>query len=79
MTKPARYLSYLLRMWQPGSGQDRAWIASLEQPGTRERQGFASLDELFDFLRRQAGLLPEQWTAPPDEQAAKDTAQIADL
>jgi hypothetical protein len=79
MAKPARYLSYLLRMWQPGTGQDRAWIASLERPGTRERQGFASLDDLFDFLRRQTCLPQKQKTAPPDEQAVNNTAEITDL
>jgi hypothetical protein len=31
---------------------------SLESPHTRERQGFASLEELFDFLREQIGVSP---------------------
>jgi hypothetical protein len=54
----ATYMSYLLRLWcVPGEGA--VWQASLEDPQTGERRGFASLDELFTFLRRQMGLTPE--------------------
>ncbi len=31
------------------------WRASVDSPLTGERQGFARLDDLFDFLRRQTG------------------------
>lgn len=48
-----RYLSYLLRLWQTGSGKEVVWRASLESPGTGERQGFASLEALIDFLEAQ--------------------------
>jgi hypothetical protein len=54
MAKQSEYLSYLLRMWQTRDGGKTSWYASLEQPGTDERQGFATLDELFQFLRKQA-------------------------
>jgi hypothetical protein len=57
--KQMGYLSYLLRMWQTSDGEERTWCASLEQPGTEERQGFATLDDLFDFLREKAGCQPE--------------------
>lgn len=40
-------LSYLLRLWRTLEGD---WRASLEAPGTGERQGFASLQALFEFL-----------------------------
>lgn len=54
MTKEqTSYLSYLLRLWQTGEGEEQAWHASLESPGTRRRQGFASLETLFDFLKSQ--------------------------
>jgi hypothetical protein len=54
MTKEqTSYLSYLLRMWQTGEGGKQAWRASLESPGTKRRQGFASLETLFDFLKGQ--------------------------
>jgi hypothetical protein len=57
--QPERYLSYLLRMWQEGSGDSPLWRASLESPQSDELQGFAGLDELFDFLREQISTLHE--------------------
>jgi hypothetical protein len=59
------YLSYLLRLWQvdtEGVGpQERGtvWRASLESSLTGKRQGFASLDELFEFLQRQTGTVAD--------------------
>jgi hypothetical protein len=61
------YFSYLLRLWredddglpqQVNGPTDQleskpVWLASLESSLTGQRQGFASLDELFAFLRRQ--------------------------
>jgi len=41
-------------MWQTSDGEECSWCASLEQPGTEERRGFATLDDLFDFLREKA-------------------------
>jgi hypothetical protein len=57
------YLSYLLRLWQASEGDTQVWRASLDSPGTRERQGFASLEDLFDFLQAQTGSQsePDQW------------------
>lgn len=48
-----RYRSYLLRLWQTRDGEDQVWRASLETPGTGERRGFASLEDLVDFLQAQ--------------------------
>ncbi len=48
--KPSRYLSYLLRLWCPDQSQSASWRASLEDPHTGERIGFANLEELFAFL-----------------------------
>jgi hypothetical protein len=58
------YLSYLLRLWQvdtEGVGQVSAtvWRASLESSLTGKRQGFADLDELFEFLQRQTGAVAD--------------------
>ena len=53
MNKQRRYLSYMLRVWQTSDGAKQVWRASLETPGTGERQGFASLKDLFDFLQTQ--------------------------
>ena len=50
----ADYVSHLLRLWR-GSGAKAVWRASLENVFTGERVSFASLDELFDFLRGQTG------------------------
>jgi hypothetical protein len=61
------YLAYLLRLWQVNGGngpadscdQKPVWRASLEDPSTRERIGFAGLEALFDFLQAQiTGTLP---------------------
>ena len=60
---PPEYLSFLLRLWQVDGDDKQAgtgatiWRASIENPLTGERRGFASLDALFDFLRQQTGAL----------------------
>ena len=55
-----QYLSYLLRLWQTDDGKTQVWRASLDSPGTRARQGFASLEELFSFLEDQTGSQSER-------------------
>jgi hypothetical protein len=61
MTKEqTSYLSYLLRLWQTGEGGEQAWRASLESPGAKRRQGFASLETMFDFLKGQTEALDRQ-------------------
>ena len=56
-----QYISYLLRLWrvngedEPRPPEKSAWRASLEDPNTRERKAFASLDELVDYLRERTG------------------------
>lgn len=47
------YVAYLLRFWQAGSGVPTVWRASLDDPRTGERKGFADLASLFAFLRDQ--------------------------
>jgi hypothetical protein len=54
--KPARYYSYLLRLWREGEGE-LAWRASLHDPHTGQRLGFANAEELFGFLQGQMGIL----------------------
>jgi hypothetical protein len=68
------YLSYLLRLWRVNEegnlhrGAEQAvWRASLENPHTRQRQGFASLDELFDFLREQIRMASEPATSGAEQ------------
>lgn len=44
------YQSYLLRLWRAGATGPKVWRASLENPRTGERLGFANLEQLFVFL-----------------------------
>jgi hypothetical protein len=54
-TEQTRYYAYLLRLWQTSSDPPSAlvWRASLEDPHTGERIGFATLDHLFAYLIEQ--------------------------
>jgi len=51
------YLSYLLRLWSTSVDDETVWRASLESALTGQRQSFANLDDLFDFLRRETSVL----------------------
>lgn len=66
-----RYISFLLRLFETESKGDLVWRASLERSGTEERWGFASLDELFAFLRQQTA-----WAS--DSSAGKGEARRQD-
>lgn len=53
--RPPAYHSYLLRFWEE-RGDDPTppvWRFSLEDPQTTQRQGFASLAALTDWLQAQ--------------------------
>jgi len=52
-----RYRAYLLRLWETEDEGRCVWRASLEDPATGERHGFASLEALVAYLVRE--------TAPP--------------
>jgi len=47
------YLSFLLRLWRAPGGDKQPWRASLENPLTGERKGFADPEALCAFLREQ--------------------------
>jgi len=47
---PVRGHSYILRLWRTDEPQAAEWHASLEDPSTKERFGFSSLEQLFVFL-----------------------------
>ena len=55
-TQPRRYMAYLVRLWQVNGEGQPAWRASIEDPHTGERRGFASLESLFAFLKEQIGI-----------------------
>ena len=50
------YLAYQLRLWRVRGGGETAWRVSLKSARTRESRAFASLDDLLDFLKQQAGV-----------------------
>lgn len=50
--KPEDYTSYLLRVWRVREFRD-AWRVSLENAQTHELRGFASLEEVFEFLSQK--------------------------
>lgn len=51
---PARpYRAFLLRLWLVETGDPPVWRASLEDPHTGERRGFADLARLFAYLKEQ--------------------------
>ncbi|MBM3127445.1 MAG: hypothetical protein FJ009_02275 [Chloroflexi bacterium] len=52
-TQETRYLAFMLRLWQVRDNDEMSWRASLEDPHTGERRGFASLEMLVAFLREQ--------------------------
>ena len=48
-----RYRAYLLRLWWASHNGQAGWRASLEEPHTGVRHGFATLEQLFAFLKEQ--------------------------
>ena len=52
------YFAYLLRLWREPGGETARWRASLQDPHSGEKFGFAHLDDLVAFLRERTGLAP---------------------
>jgi hypothetical protein len=48
--KEKQYRSFLLRLWKDELNGKRNWRISLENPFTRERRGFATLEDLIKYL-----------------------------
>ncbi len=42
--------SYLLRLWRAGRARSEFWRASLEEPHSGRKFGFANLEQLFAFI-----------------------------
>ena len=72
------YLSYLLRLWMV-EDDGPAWRASLENPSTAERHGFATLDQLAAFLVAETNDIAaeEGWNREADR-PAKGRARESD-
>jgi hypothetical protein len=49
-TEAGQQRSFLLRLWPSSDRENSTWQASLEDPQTGERMGFASLKHLFAYL-----------------------------
>lgn len=54
------YHAYLLRLWLAVEQEQVVWRASLENPQTGERLGFANLERLFVFLQDQTAAFAEE-------------------
>ena len=50
--EPPHYYAFLLRLWPENTGTEglSSWRATLEDPRSGERLGFASLEQLFAHL-----------------------------
>ncbi|MDO9086444.1 MAG: hypothetical protein Q7U53_09575 [Anaerolineaceae bacterium] len=48
----SHYYSFLLRIWQPEKQVSHEWLASLEDPKSREVIYFKNMEEMFDYLRK---------------------------
>jgi len=60
MSQPPTYITYLLRLWPAEIRTEPTWHASLENPHTGERKGFADLTSLFAFLEAEAMTASQQ-------------------
>jgi len=58
--QPRDYAAYLLRLWREKGGGAIGWRASLQDPHSGEKVGFANLEELFGFIRRETADLLER-------------------
>jgi hypothetical protein len=58
MATPTKYASFLVRLWREGDPQLSAptagWQGEIEHIQSGQRWTFNTLDELLDFLHRQA-------------------------
>ena len=61
-----RYIAYLLRLWPERQAGVDVWRASLEDPHTGQRHGFADLERLFSFLKGQTARRDQGGRSPPD-------------
>lgn len=53
MMAKREYFAYLLRLWR--ENHDGPWRALLENPNSKERIGFANLNDLIEFLENKTG------------------------
>jgi hypothetical protein len=56
------YMAFLLRLWRVEEAEGVQWHASLEEPSTGARRGFADIDRLCAFLEEQCSGTADQVT-----------------
>ena len=63
------HISFLLRLWQVESQSIPVWRASLEDPATGERKGFADMEALMQYLNSVTHKM--DWLESQKEQASR--------
>ena len=58
---------YLVSLWQAQTEGEPTWRAWLENPSTGERRGFATLTELFAYLKIKISLLECEPDLKPEQ------------
>jgi hypothetical protein len=53
MDRKKKYLSYLLRLWVEEVNGQLVWRASIEDPFSSKRRGFARPKDLFRYLEEK--------------------------
>ena len=56
--------SLILRFWLE---QEDVWRASVQNPQTGERVGFADLEAVFDYIRQEAAMMVVDWIGSEEE------------
>jgi hypothetical protein len=74
--EPRDYFAYLLRLWREKGGAAGRWRASLQDPHSGERRGFANLEELCSHLRQEMDHLPEPDKDMPGEEVMSGQPEI---
>lgn len=52
-TSSLEYTSFLIRLWREPSASEQNWLVQVEHIPGGEKEYFASLEELFAFIRAQ--------------------------
>ncbi len=81
--EPPSYHVFLMRCWEEHSDypESDAWRFSLQDPGTGQRRGFASLEALLAFLTNQFGAggkgqVEDEWQPAATSHATQNKEQV---
>ena len=67
MSQRRQHVIYLLSLWQAHTKGEPTWRAWLERPSTGERRGFATLDELCNYLKASVSRPEREPDAGPEQ------------